>query len=138
MDLISIKTLALYRVCGSKYMRLGLDTKIKDAQSPKEGEGEAVRILLRSWICDMCGPMEKEAMQDGIRVKACNSALWLKYLEAMFMVVTGKCYLTEDEALLLGCLKMQVPIFCIQHSVLYSLDLLNIHRMISGRLRGLS
>jgi hypothetical protein len=108
MDLISIKTLALYRVCGPKYKRIDLDTRIKDVLTAEEGDMEAVRILLRSWICDVCGPLEKEAMQDGRRVKAPNSALWLKYLEAMFMVVTGKCYLTEDEALLLGCLKMQV------------------------------
>ena len=111
MDLSSIKTFALYRVCGAQFNRIDLETKVKDALQSKDGEGDEVRILFKSWISDECGPLEKEAMQDGYRTKTPNSALWLKYLEAVFAVVTGKCYLTEDEALTLGCLKMQVSPF---------------------------
>lgn len=113
MDLSSIKTFALYRVLGSHHRRIELDARIQDEMQTKgESGSEEVRLLFRSWICDECGPLEKEAMQDGARIKVSNSALWLKYLEAVFCVVTGKCYLTEDEALLLGCLKMQVHSPC--------------------------
>ena len=41
-------------------------------------------------------------------MKQPNTALWLAYMEATFMCMTEKYYLTEDESLLLGCLKTQV------------------------------
>jgi hypothetical protein len=44
--------------------------------------------------------------------------LYLKYMEAVCMVMMGKCYLTEDEAVMLGCLKMQVCCVMLCYAVL--------------------
>jgi hypothetical protein len=110
MDLCCIKTFALFRICNKNIIRrLELDENIQTAQAPIEDETE-IRILFRSWICDEEGKFERSALQDGIRDKQPNTALWLKYIEATFMVASGKYLLTEDEALMLGCLKLQVSL----------------------------
>jgi hypothetical protein len=108
MDLCCIKTFALFRICNRNIIRrIELDENIQNIQIPTDGETE-IRILFRSWICDEEGKFERSALQDGCREKRPNTALWLKYIEATFMVTSGKYLLTEDEALMLGCLKLQV------------------------------
>jgi hypothetical protein len=108
LDLVSIKCHALFRICHQKVKRLALCDKIKEAMAVQEGEAGDVKILMRAWIHDEEGLFDKEAMQDGNFPKVSNSALYLKYMEAVCMVMMGKCFLTEDEAVMLGCLKMQV------------------------------
>jgi hypothetical protein len=108
LDLTSIKCHALFRICHKKVKRLHLSGKIKDALSLQEGEEGDIKILMRAWIHDEEGLFDKEAMQDGHFPKEANSALYLKYMEAVCMVMMGKCFLTEDESVMLGCLKMQV------------------------------
>lgn len=108
LDLSSIKCHALFRICHKKVKRLGLLSSIKTAMSLQEGEEGDIKILMRAWIHDEEGLFDKEAMQDGHFPKESNSALYLKYMEAGCMVAMGKCFLTEDEAIMLGCLKMQV------------------------------
>ena len=110
MDLNSIKTFALYRLSSPSHhlQRIELHDKIQQVMSLIDGETE-IKILFRSWICDENGKFEKLAMQEGNRVKQSNTALWLKYIEAVFMITSGKYLLTEDEAIMLGCLQLQVP-----------------------------
>ena len=125
MDLSSIKCHALFRICQHKVKRLPLENKIKDAMSLHDGEEGDVKILMRAWIHDEEGLFDKEAMQDGHFPKEANSALYLKYMEAVCMVMMGKCYLTEDEAVMLGCLKMQV------RNLLVSLILWHLREMLN-------
>lgn len=106
MDLCSIKTFALFRVSGLQMKRIELNERIRDTMTLLDGETD-VKLLFRSWICDESSSFEKSALQEGVRDKQPNTALWLKYIEATFMVTSGKYYLTEDESILLGCLKMQ-------------------------------
>jgi hypothetical protein len=108
LDLASIKCHAIFRICHQKVKRLELNEKIKDVMMMREGEEGDVKLLMRAWIHDEEGLFDREAMQDGCYPKVANSALYLKYMEAVCMVMMGKCYLTEDEAVMLGCLKMQV------------------------------
>ena len=107
MDLCSVKTFALFRVCGLQMRRIELNENIRETMTLLEEESD-VKILFRSWICDESGSFERSALQEGVRVKQPNTALWLKYIEATFMVASGKYFLTEDEALMLGCIKLQV------------------------------
>ncbi len=122
MDLADISTCALFRVVdgqGARRLELHENVKeaMKDAHNPdfpvthspglSEGELPAVRILFRTWIYAKCGVFERDVFQDLERHKSHNSALWLAYMEAAFMSVTGRYYLSDDEAILLGCLRMQ-------------------------------
>ena len=132
MDLADISTCALFRVVdghGARRMELTENMKesMKDiheagpssmdlslsslpsSHSPRLAEGElpTVRILFRSWIYAKCGVFERDVFQDLDRHKSHNSALWLAYMEANFMCMTGRYYLSDDEAILLGCLRMQ-------------------------------
>lgn len=116
LDLASIKCHALFRICHKKVKRLPLTGKIKDAMVLQEGEEGDVKVLMRAWIHDEEGLFDREAMQDGSYPKVSNSALYLKYMEAVCMVMMGKCFLTEDEAIMLGCLKMQVSSCCERQS----------------------
>lgn len=113
LDLVSIKTFAIYRLSlpSHRMRRLELSENIQSIMSLHESESEKeVKLLFRSWICDENGKFEKSALQDGVRDKQPNTALWLKYIEAIFMISSGKYLLTDDEALMLGCLKLQVEI----------------------------
>jgi len=126
MDLADISTCALFRVVdGQGARRMELNENMKEAMkdihnveqdaplagshSPGHAEGElpAVRILFRTWIFAKCGVFERDVFQDLERHKAHNSALWLAYMEATFMCMTGRYYLSDDEAVMLGCLRMQ-------------------------------
>jgi hypothetical protein len=126
MDLNSIKTFALYRLSNPfhRIQRLELNEKIQAAMDFRDGETE-IKILFRSWICDENGKFEKLALQEGKREKQSNTALWLKYIEAVFMITSGKYLLTEDEAIMLGCLKLQVHslVYPVSSTVLLSLYL---------------
>jgi hypothetical protein len=128
LDLDDISTCALFRVRdGVGARRLELREVIKDVMkdvsdhdytsgtTPKDTvkgiDGSAskseVRILFRTWIAAKCGVFEKEIFQDHLKHKSPTSALYLAYMEANFMCFTGRYYLSEDEAIMLGCLKMQ-------------------------------
>jgi hypothetical protein len=54
------------------------------------------------------GTYHREVFQDEVHIKQPSTALWLAYMEATFMCMAGKYYLSEDESILLGTLKMQV------------------------------
>ena len=108
LDLDDISTYALFRVAGHLVRRIELTEKITDVLRDSTESGQDVRLLFRSWISYRYGGYEKEVFQDEVLVKQPNTALWLAYMEATFMCMTGKYYLTEEESLLLGCLKMQV------------------------------
>lgn len=128
LDLDDISTCALFRVrdgVGARRLELGEVVKdvMKDVSdhdytsgtTPKDAVKSAdgntakseVRILFRTWIAAKCGVFEKEVFQDHLKHKSPNSALYLAYMEANFMCFTGRYYLSEDEAIMLGCLKMQ-------------------------------
>lgn len=132
LDLDDISTCALFRVrdgIGARRLELGEIMKdvmrdvtdhdytmgtttpkdiVKGADGAAGGSSKSeVRILFRTWIVAKCGIFEKEVFQDHLKHKAPNSALYLAYMEANFMCFTGRYYLSEDEAIMLGCLKMQ-------------------------------
>jgi len=126
MDLADVSTCALFRVVdGQGARRMELNENMKEAMkdihnvdqdvplsgshSPGHAEGElpAVRILFRTWIFAQCGVFQRDVFQDLERHKQHNSALWLAYMEATFMCMTGRYYLSDDEAIMLGCLRMQ-------------------------------
>ena len=108
LDLQDISTHALFRVLGHNVRRVDLDEKVTDALRDPTNSGQEVRLLFRSWITYKYGVYDSEVFQYGNRHKQANTALWLTFMEATFMTMTGKFYLTEDESLMLGCLKMQV------------------------------
>ena len=109
LDLDDISTYALFRVLGGNVRRLDLNERVSEALKDPTETGQEVRLLFRSWISYKYGRYEQEVFQVGQRLKQPNSALWLAFMEATFMCMTERYYLTEDESLLLGCLKMQVP-----------------------------
>ena len=96
------------RLMGDNVRRVELNEIIQDALRDPTGSGLEVRLLFRSWIIYKNGSFESEALQSNKRVKLATTALWLAYMEANFMCNIGKYFLTEEEALMLGCLKMQV------------------------------
>jgi hypothetical protein len=110
LDLDDISTYALFRVAGNLVRRIELNEVVTEVLKDYTESGQDVRLLFRSWISYKYGGYEKEVFQDDVLVKQPNTALWLAYMEATFMTMTGKYYLTEEEALLLGCLKMQVSV----------------------------
>jgi hypothetical protein len=129
MDLGDVSTCALFRVVdGQGARRMELDENMKQAiketheldssgtyyvqktynidddEKPTPG---SVRILFRTWIHARCGIFDQEVFQYLERHKHNNSALWLAYMESTFMCMTGRYYLSDDEAIMLGCLRMQ-------------------------------
>ncbi len=85
-------------------MKEVISVVMKDATE----SSEEMRLLFRAWITFQFGAYDFEVFQHGQRFKQTNTALWLAFMEAVFMCMTGKLYLTDDEAVMLGCLKMQV------------------------------
>jgi hypothetical protein len=75
--------------------------------------GQEVRLLFRTWVNYTYGVYDHEVFQYGIRNKQANTALWLAFMEATFMVMTERFFLTEDESITLGCLKMQVQVILV-------------------------
>lgn len=108
LDLADISTHALFRVFGSSIRRIELEEVVSEVLRDSTDSGQEVRLLLRSWITFQYGPFDNEVFQYGQRIKQPNTALWLSYLEVSFMINTEKLLLTEEESLILGCLKMQV------------------------------
>jgi hypothetical protein len=108
LDLEDISTHALFRVLGnSSIRRVDLQELIADVLKDPTDSGHEVRILFRSWITYKYGTFDNEVFQYGNRFKQPNTALWLSFMEASFMTMSERFYLTEDESLLLGCLKLQ-------------------------------
>eukprot|EP00605_Chrysophyceae_sp_TOSAG23-4_P002016 GSChrysophyteH1.ASY1.ANO1.2231.1 assembled CDS len=111
MDLGDISTCALFRVVeGQSARRMELGENMKEAMKDThelDSSGTEVRILFRTWIHAKGGLFDREVFQYHDRHKTHNSAIWLAYMEANFMCMTGRYYLSEDESILLGCLKMQ-------------------------------
>jgi hypothetical protein len=108
LDLEDISTHALFRVLGnSSIRRVDLHELIADVLKDPTDSGQEVRLLFRSWITYKYGSFDNEVFQYGNRFKQPNTALWLSFMEASFMTMSERFYLTEDESLLLGCLKLQ-------------------------------
>lgn len=108
LDLSDISTFALFRVIGSNVRRVELNEVVSEVLRDPTDSGQEVRLLFRSWITFKYGAYDQEVCQHLVRNKQPNTALWLAFMEAVFMCMTGKFYLTEDESIMLGCLKMQV------------------------------
>jgi len=108
LDLKDASTHALFRVCGNTIRRVEVQEIITETLRDLTDSGQEVRLLFRSWVNYTYGIYDHEVFQYGIRNKQPNTALWLAFMEATFMVMTEKYYLTEDESIALGCLKMQV------------------------------
>jgi hypothetical protein len=108
LDLTDISTHAIFRVFGSSIRRAELNEVVADVLRDPTDSGQEVRLLFRSWITYKYGSFDSEVFQYGHRVKQPNTALWLTFMEASFMINTEKFFLTEDESLILGCLKLQV------------------------------
>jgi hypothetical protein len=92
----------------TKIRRLELNEIIQDSLRDPTGSGTVVRLLFRSWINYKHGCFEWEAFQPSKRIKQPTTALWLAYMEAIFMSTMDRYYFTEEESIMLGCLKMQV------------------------------
>lgn len=110
LDLQDISTHALFRVVGSSMRRVELNEKMKDVLKEDISSSAgvtSVRLLFKTWITYKFGVFDSEVFQDGLKVKQPSMALWLAYMEAMFMCMTDKYFLSEDESLLLGVLKTQ-------------------------------
>ena len=107
MDLVDVSTYALFRVVESSIRRIDLSEKMKEVLQDLTGGGQEIKLLYRSWITAKCGGFEKQVFQDNTRHKEPTTALWLSFMEASFMCFTGRYYLSEEESILLGCLKMQ-------------------------------
>lgn len=109
LDLSDISCFALFSVQGAAVHRLDLKEVVAEKLKSAEGSGspEETKLLFRSWIQFRYGGFDNEVFQYGRRLKSPNSALWLAYMEASFSCLSGLYFLTEDESLLLGCLKMQ-------------------------------
>jgi hypothetical protein len=107
MELNDISTFALFRVLNQNVRRVELHEKINDVMRDPTYSGQEVRLLFRSWVYYRFGVFDTDVFQP-CRSRHPNSALWLTFMEAAFMCSAGKYYLTEDESLMLGCLKMQV------------------------------
>lgn len=116
LDLSDISTHALFRVLGGSLRRIELTEVVSEVLKDPTDSGQEVRLLFKSWINFKYGGFDNEVFQYGSRVKQANTAVWLAYMEAVFMVTTEKLYLTEDESLILGCLKMQV-LFHLKHMI---------------------
>lgn len=108
LELLDISTHALFRVANQSIRRVELSEEIREVLVDKTNSGVEVRLLFRSWITYQYGLFDHEVFQYGLRKKSPNTAQWMSYMEAVFMVYTGKYYLSEDESVMLGCLKMQV------------------------------
>ena len=123
LDLQDISTHALFRVVGSSMRRVELNEKIIDVlkeDSLNPGPTGGVRLLFKTWITFKYGVFDSEVFQNEQKNKQPSTALWLAYMEAMFMCMTDKYFLSEDESLLLGVLKTQVItiqciVRCIRH-----------------------
>jgi hypothetical protein len=107
LDLNDISTFALFRVIGNNVRRVELNEVITEVLKDPTNSGQEVRLLFRSWITYKYGAFDHEVFQHTVRNKQPNTALWLAFMEAVFMCMTGKFFLSEDEAIMLGCLKMQ-------------------------------
>lgn len=114
LDLEDISTYALFRVAGSNIRVISLSEVISEALKDPTETGQDVRLLFKSWIVYHHGSYHREVFQDDVHIKQPSTALWLAYMEATFMCMTGKYYLSEEESILLGTLKMQV--FSIMHA----------------------
>ena len=115
MDIQSIATHALYCVENNTATIIPLNLKIRDildnfALSADTGlhADEPPKILFRSWICDRGGRFERSVYQEDAKEKLPTTALWLKFMEEVYMTLNGKYILTREESILLGVLKMQV------------------------------
>lgn len=109
LDLVDISNFALFRVCGQNVRLLGLHEVVQSVLKSVSDDDPAteVRILFRSWIYFKYGSFDWQVFQYGQRSKAPTSALWLAFMEASFLCQSGLFFLTEDESLKLGCLKLQ-------------------------------
>lgn len=108
LDLIDISCFAIFRVAGADIRRLDLSEVVanvmKEGQSGEEGK---TRLLFKSWICYKYGAYDAQVFQYGQHIKEPTSALWLAYMEGVFECLMGNYHLTEEESILLGCLKLQ-------------------------------
>eukprot|EP01038_Epipyxis_sp_PR26KG_P004377 gene4377-6192_t len=110
LDLEDISTFAIFRILGdtgNQMRRVELREKVSDCMIDSTFSGQTVRLLFKTWIVDRYSTHERNIFQEDVRNKQPNTALWLAFMEAQFMCNTGKYYLTEEESILLGCLKMQ-------------------------------
>ncbi len=112
LDLESISTHALFRVVNNELSRLPLQKFMKDVlrSNHADEDSDSTRILMKSWICESNGIFENSALQEASSKKISSTSVWLKYLEESYMVMLGKYILSEEESVLLGCLRMQVSV----------------------------
>ncbi len=97
----------MYRIHGGKQARVELHENIKIVLQ-SENASDPIKLLLCSWIYYPNSLFENEVMQHDTPIKDANTALWLKYMEVSFLLLSGRYNLTEEESVLLGCLKCQV------------------------------
>lgn len=119
LDIFDISTFAIYRTEGSDVRVCMYHELIKDVMeptatiSPTDSNGACttkapeIRLIFRSWIYVSNGVFEDEVHQHNSLSKLPTTALWLAYMEAVFYIMTGAYMLTEDESIILGCLKLQ-------------------------------
>jgi hypothetical protein len=132
LDVFDISTYGIYRSEGENVRLCMYHERVKDVMEPSEETSQEVsenndgdqskeqsdpsivtkkpdiRLLFRSWIHTPIGVFSDEVNQHNSLEKLPTTALWLQYTEAVFNVMTGNYLLTEDESIILGCLKMQV------------------------------
>lgn len=114
LDLQDISTFAIFCVEGQNCIRLELNQKLSEIKFDESnvkylstGISQDKKLLFRSWISIRCGIFERQVFQAGIKHPQSNAELWLAYMESVFMMMNKKYLLTEDESIMLGCLKLQ-------------------------------
>lgn len=107
LELESIATHALFLVRENKLERLPLNALLSQVLDPNILTSEG-KLLFKSWIVDPFGSFERSVFQDNSTIKQPNTSVWLKTMEESYMSMLGKYIFTDEESIMLGCLKMQV------------------------------
>jgi len=112
LDLVDASTFALYRVDGQQCSRLELHQTVQSIKQIVDKKNNSydnidTKLLFRSWIFLRSGLFDRCVFQGGEKHKKPTTELWLAFMEAVFMMMNKKYLLTEDESIMLGCLKMQ-------------------------------
>ncbi len=112
LDIPDISNFGLFLVeNGEIQRRLELFEKVSSFPSHtiKSEDSSTTYILFKSWSMDLNGVFYSHVFQDSLRTKEATTELWLAYIEAThFVYKSHHTILSEEEAIMLGCLKLQV------------------------------
>jgi hypothetical protein len=112
LGISDISTFGLFRVSNDEIRSILYHEKVRDVLGTSDSDASSgasdIKLLFQSWIYVHHGAFAKEALQLDVTLKQPTGPLWLAFMEASFMTTSGSYYLTEEEAIMLGCLRTQV------------------------------